>query len=139
MSQLATEPSFLSLSSTNPLFVTDAVFPAAGFLSLAITAAAQVYQESPEPPQITGFSLRNVSIKSTLRIPEDDHGIEIVSSMELTNISTEWSSFLVSSVVRDSYEWTEHCTGLIKVEINRHDEIAKIDTNMDARVVNVQT
>ncbi|KAK2764515.1 Type I Iterative PKS [Arachnomyces sp. PD_36] len=116
--------------------IPNAIFPAAGYLCMAVIAASQSYNEFPEPLQITGFSLRNVAIKSAMKIPEDDYGIEIVLSMELADIATAkspaWSSFSLSSVVRDSNEWTEHCTGLIKVEISKPEEVRNMNISIES-------
>ncbi|KAI1398297.1 polyketide synthase [Hypoxylon fuscum] len=118
------------------------VFPAAGYLTMAMVAASEAYHEFPEALGITGYSLRNVAIKSALIIPEDDYGIEIILSMELVDTATAktpaWSSFSVSSVVRDSNEWTEHCTGLVKVEIAEPEESTRMSTVMDARTVDAR-
>ncbi|RYP13322.1 hypothetical protein DL765_006912 [Monosporascus sp. GIB2] len=89
-------------------------------ICLAIVAASEAYYWFPEPLRITGYSLRNVAIKTALKIPEDDYGVDIILSMELVDTATAklptWSSFSVSSVVRDSNEWTEHCAGFVKVK-----------------------
>ncbi|KAK0671960.1 putative polyketide synthase [Cercophora samala] len=103
--------------------IPDAVFPAAGFIAMGIEAATQVYRELPKAQEITGYSLRKVDIETALRLPEDDGGVDIILSLELADTdatvkSPGWSRFTVSSVARDSEEWTEHCTGLVKVEIS---------------------
>ncbi len=99
----------------------DVVFPAAGYIAIAVEAASRIHHEFPAPvPRIAGYSLRNVSIKSSLRIPEDDYGVEVMTSMELVDVATAqspaWATFSISSVTRESEEWTEHCTGLVRVE-----------------------
>ena len=92
---------------------------------MAVEAAARVYNEVPEPLKIKGFSLRNVAIKKSLMIPEDDYGIEILTSMELVDAtvakSPAWATFSISSVGRETNEWTEHSTGLVKVEVADED------------------
>ena len=99
----------------------DIVLPASGFVVMAIEAASRIHHEFPTPVPITGYSLRNLSIKSSLQIPEDDYGVEVMTSMELVDVATAlspaWATFSVSSIARGPEEWTEHCTGLIKVEI----------------------
>ena len=88
---------------------------------MAIEAAARVYNEFPEPIKIKGFSLRDVAIKKSLMIPEDDYGVEVLTSMELVDAATAkspaWATFSISSVGRETNEWTEHSTGLVKVEV----------------------
>jgi NADPH:quinone reductase-like Zn-dependent oxidoreductase/SAM-dependent methyltransferase len=109
---------------------------------MALVAASQVYEENQEPLQISGYSLRNVNIKTALRIPEDDFGVEVVLSMELSDDATaqspEWACFSVSSVARSSEEWNEHCTGLVKVEVAQHLGFSKIGTTVDSRTANAR-
>ena len=104
---------------------------------MAIAAASSVYQELPEPLKITGYSLRNLDIKTALRLLEDDHGVEITFSMELVDTATArspaWARFAISSVARDWNEWTEHCTGLVKVEVCKPAERTKMSTDWDSR------
>ncbi|KAF4633197.1 hypothetical protein G7Y89_g4929 [Cudoniella acicularis] len=118
------------------------LFPGAAHIINAMVAAEASYREFPDALPITGYTLRNVSIKKTLIVPEDHHGIEIVLSMELEDTATAkspgWASFSVSSVVRDSAQWTEHCTGHVRVEVSALDPAAPIDMAMDARPVDPQ-
>lgn len=89
---------------------------------MAIEAMTRIYNEFPETVTIKGFSLQNVSIKKSLKIPEDDYGVEVLTSMEvdetLTAHSPTWVSFSISSVGRETEEWLEHCTGFVKIEVN---------------------
>ncbi|KAK4194563.1 hypothetical protein QBC40DRAFT_319083 [Triangularia verruculosa] len=105
----------------------DAVLPAAGYLAMAIEAAARIHNESPSAPPICGFVLADVSIKKSLTIPEDDYGIEVLTSLELVEAgaasSPAWATFSVSSVGRESEEWMEHCTGRIKVALQGSDDV----------------
>ena len=121
----------------------DPVFPAAGFMAMAMVAASQAYDEFEEPLQITGYSLRNVAIKTALKIPEDDYGVEVMLSIELEDTATSkspaWASFSVSSVTRGSDDqWTEHCTGLVKVEVSEPEELDKMSTVMDSRTLHAR-
>ncbi|KAL8644326.1 MAG: hypothetical protein Q9226_007822, partial [Calogaya cf. arnoldii] len=98
------------------------VLPGAGYIAMAIEAAARIHNEFPEVPQIKGFSLRDVSISKSLTIPEDDYGVEVLTSMELVEAATgkspAWATFSISSVGRESNEWSEHSKGLVKVEVS---------------------
>lgn len=117
--------------------------PGAAHIVMAMVAAEQAYLEYPDALPITGLTMRNVSIKKTLVVPEDDHGIEIVLSLELEDGATAktpgWGQFSISSVVRNTDQWTEHCSGRIKVEVADFEGAIPIDTNMDGRAVNAQT
>lgn len=116
--------------------------PGAAHIVMAMLAAEQAYSNFPDALPITGLTLRNVSIKKTLVVPEDDHGIEIVLAMELEDGATAkapgWASFSIASVVRDSDQWTQHCSGLVKVEVSAFEQAPVIDTTMDGRAVDAQ-
>ena len=121
--------------------IPDVIFPAAGYICMAIAAASQIYEEFPGALPVEGYSLRNVNIKTALKIPEDQHGIETILSMELVDTATAkapvWSSFSVSSIARDSEKWTQHCTGLIKPDISTEPlNVDKISTPTESRAVN---
>jgi NADPH:quinone reductase-like Zn-dependent oxidoreductase/SAM-dependent methyltransferase/NADP-dependent 3-hydroxy acid dehydrogenase YdfG len=94
-------------------------------MAMAVEAATRIYNEFPEPLMIKGFSLRNVAIKKSLTIPDDDYGVEVLTSMELVDTATAtspaWATFSISSVGRETNEWSEHSTGLIKVELEAVD------------------
>ncbi|KAK3484769.1 uncharacterized protein B0T23DRAFT_54184 [Neurospora hispaniola] len=101
--------------------VPDAVLPGAAYIAMAVEAASRIYDEFAKPFEVKGFSLRDVVIKKSLVIPEDDYGVEILTSMELVDLATAqspaWATFSISSVGRETNEWTEHCTGRVKVVI----------------------
>ncbi|KAB8235179.1 type I polyketide synthase [Aspergillus alliaceus] len=123
----------------------DAVFPAAGFICMAVEAASRIYYDAfEEPLQITGYTFRNVNIKSALRIPEDDDGIEIIFNMGPVDVTTpnspSWVSYTISSVARDSNEWTEHCSGLVKVEVSTSLILkGRLNTDLDTRFPDVRS
>lgn len=95
---------------------------------MAVEAATRVHNEFPEPSQIKGFSLRDVTITKSLTIPEDDYGVEVLTSMELVEAATAespmWATFSISSVGRENNEWSEHSKGLVRVEVVDTDDIA---------------
>ncbi|XP_044721528.1 polyketide synthase dehydratase domain-containing protein [Hirsutella rhossiliensis] len=101
--------------------VPDAVLPGAGYIAMAVEAASRVYDEFPEPLTIKGFCLRDVAIKKSLVIPEDDYGVEVLTSMELADVATAqspaWATFSISSVGRETNEWTEHSTGRVQIQV----------------------
>ncbi|KAF2194383.1 hypothetical protein K469DRAFT_744342 [Zopfia rhizophila CBS 207.26] len=117
--------------------------PGAAHIVMAMLAAEQAYNEFPDALPITGITLRNVSIKKTIVVPEDDQGVEIILSMELEDGATAkspgWATFSISSVVRDTEQWTEHCSGLAKVEVSAFEQATPIDTTMDGRAVDAET
>lgn len=105
----------------------DMVLPGAGYIAMAVEAATRIHNEFPEPSQIKGFSLRDVTISKSLTIPEDDYGVEVLTSMELVEAATArspaWATFSISSVGRENDEWREHSKGLVKVEVIDTDDI----------------
>ncbi|RYP70067.1 hypothetical protein DL771_005684 [Monosporascus sp. 5C6A] len=117
----------------------DAVFPAAGYVAMTIEVASRAHQEFVDAPPTVGTSLRNVSINSALRIPEDDYGVEILITLDLADAATAtlpaWANFSISSVSRNSDVWTEHCHGAVRVHVSSDREYAVMSTSMDARTL----
>lgn len=90
----------------------EAVFPAAGHMSLAIEAVRQVSET--QGINVTGVKFRDVAIKQALTIPENDDGIEIqlrLSQLSKSTTLTAWYSFAVESI--SDGQWTVHCEGSI--------------------------
>ncbi|KAI2634451.1 hypothetical protein GGS21DRAFT_543554 [Xylaria nigripes] len=88
-----------------------ALFPAAGYLSLAIEALRQTSEISGISFQ--GFKLRDIDIKAAMVIPDDDDGLEIILNLQSpTDPTSPWYSFSVESPGDDG-EWTVHCKGRI--------------------------
>jgi len=107
--------------------VPKVIFPAAGYLAMAIEAISQVWQEQSMAEPIIGYSFRNVAIKSTMEVPHDDIGVDVVLSMQavaLTNaiVSLRWHEFRITSVTGDQGAWIEHCSGQVCVEFAEIDE-----------------
>ncbi|KAI0417121.1 hypothetical protein F5X98DRAFT_341481 [Xylaria grammica] len=84
----------------------EAVFPAAGYLSVAIEALRQIHEI--EGLSFEGVSITDVDINTALVIPDGD-GIEIVTCLHSTN--DQDYTFTLESV--SSGEWTLHCQGKI--------------------------
>jgi acyl transferase domain-containing protein/NADPH:quinone reductase-like Zn-dependent oxidoreductase len=94
----------------------DIVFPAAGYICIAIEAAMQLVTDTGE---ISALTLREISVRSALIIPETT-GIETMTSLhtlsnEHANRSLPGYSFHVYSVSKEN-RWTEHCTGIVQME-----------------------
>ncbi|KAI4671141.1 Type I Iterative PKS [Alternaria novae-zelandiae] len=121
----------------------NVVFPAAGYMCMAMVAATQLYQATEDAQPILGHSLRNVNIKSALNIPEDQYGIEIMLSLVLDDKATAqepaWVGFSVSSVTRETEQWTEHCTGMVKVDISEHSQVETMSVASESRTVNARS
>ncbi|KAK3987689.1 hypothetical protein QBC44DRAFT_310175 [Cladorrhinum sp. PSN332] len=93
------------------------VYPAAGYVTLAIEAVKQLAESSDKP--VTGFRLRDIDVMAALVIPDDSEGIEVQTS--LREVSSQfigalgWKQFEILSVTSDN-RWTTHARGLISPE-----------------------
>ncbi|KAF5015518.1 hypothetical protein F66182_13124, partial [Fusarium sp. NRRL 66182] len=114
----------------------EAVFPAAGYFSMAIEAVTQVNELSSKPVKIDGFVLRDVSIKAALVTPDDDDGIEVMFSLR-PSIFTEaeqgqWWDFNVSSVSAAGH-WNDHVTGTIGINARQRGQTPRKIPNLPQR------
>lgn len=96
------------------------VYPAAGYLAMAMEAAAQRALMRKAGTIIEGYQFRDVVISSGLIIPETPSEVEVVISVKAYSESVRtpsnlWDEFCISSVSSDD-RWTEHCRGLISVQ-----------------------
>ncbi|KAI4130694.1 MAG: hypothetical protein LQ338_001595 [Usnochroma carphineum] len=97
----------------------EAVFPAAGYFSMACEAITQLNEVSPNPVNIQGYVLRDVSIKNALVTPDNDAGIEVLFNMRPsvhneTDTQTEWWDFNVSSISEEGTR-KDHMAGSISI------------------------
>jgi acyl transferase domain-containing protein len=96
------------------------VLPGAAYITMAIEAVSQLHQEADDALPIKSFKLRQVAINSALRVEDSELGVETVLDMErlpLTNAAamSQWYKFSIGSMVPNSNEWTQHCTGTVSV------------------------
>ncbi|KAL9616313.1 MAG: hypothetical protein Q9160_008808 [Pyrenula sp. 1 TL-2023] len=96
----------------------NVVWPAAGYLVMAIEAAHQ--RAVDKDVKIRSYILREVNIGQALVIGDDDGDVEIVTRLSpylesVKQPSDTWDEFCVASVTQ-SGQWAEHCRGLISVE-----------------------
>ncbi|KAI0896476.1 putative polyketide synthase [Annulohypoxylon nitens] len=87
------------------------VFPAAGYMAMAIQAMIQLDQDRRPDLVIKGYRLRNVSFKKSLTLLKDSRGIETVLNFKSSDENEKYE-FCVFSVSNEG-EWQEHCTGSI--------------------------
>lgn len=97
----------------------EAVFPAAGYFSMACEAITQLNELSLNPVKIQGYVLRDVSIKNALVTPDDDAGIEVLFNIRPsvhneTDSQTAWWEFSVSSVSGEGIR-KDHMAGSISI------------------------
>ncbi|KAL8656993.1 MAG: hypothetical protein Q9226_002364 [Calogaya cf. arnoldii] len=108
------------------------IFPAAGYLAMAVEAMSQHHHDEDGAPPIKGFSFRSVAINSTLAVPDDEFGVETILNLQATTLtnskaSEKWHEFKISSLQSDV--WTEHCQGMIctETEARRQDSDFFVD------------
>lgn len=87
---------------------------------MAIEAVSQLHYEAEDASPIKSFQLRQVAINSALRVEDTELGVETVLNMErlpLTNaaVMSQWYKFSMGSILPNSNEWTQHCTGTVSV------------------------
>ncbi|KAK0620712.1 hypothetical protein B0T14DRAFT_432757 [Immersiella caudata] len=95
------------------------VYPAAGFVAMAIEGMAFLSSRKHAGRDIVGYELRDVDILNALLVPETNEGIEVQLQLRPCNkkdISTlGWTEFQVQSVTTEN-KWTDHCQGIISVQ-----------------------
>lgn len=96
----------------------DILYPGAGMVVMAIEGARQLADANEE---VLGYELRDVSITTALRVPDDDKGVEVMVQFHPRRTGTKAApsaslyEFAVSSWSADSKQWTAHCRGLVSV------------------------
>ena len=90
------------------------VYPAAGFVSMAIEAARQTTISNDQ--SVAGFELRDVDVLLALIIPDTPDGIEVQLSLRRCSENSlngeKWREFEIISIDQDR-AWKRHCKGLI--------------------------
>lgn len=97
----------------------EAVFPAAGYFSMAIEAITQLNEMSNNPVHIESYVLRDVSIKKALVTPDNDDGIEVMFNIRPSvhsDLDSEivWWDFSVSSIGEDNVK-KDHMAGTVSI------------------------
>lgn len=103
------------------------VFPAAGFITMAIQAARQYSRMTTPNARVESVLLRNISINKALVLPEDGPDTEVSLSLRpqartARESSAIWNEFRIFTVGSDN-RWTEHCRGLVRVETEVVDDL----------------
>lgn len=93
------------------------IFPAAGYLTMAIEAAIRL---DTSPKEIKQILLRDVAIKSALTVSDKEMGTEVLLEMQPVSTSAKrtsdtWHRFIINSYSENG-RVNEHCYGLIAVE-----------------------
>ena len=95
------------------------VFPAAGYLAMALEAVAQIRElDRDYVPDTTSYEIRNLTLVAPLTIPENVQGVEVLLTLSPTLLSGSSSyktrhSFRVSSLnqLNGESQFVEHALG----------------------------
>ncbi|KAH8692502.1 polyketide synthase [Phaeosphaeriaceae sp. PMI808] len=115
----------------------EAVFPAAGYLSMAMEAVTQINGMAEKPSEINSYVFRDIAIHQALVTPDDDNGIEVLLNMRPSRLGTDegdkqWWEFNVSSVSSEGHR-KNHMAGCISININSCRAVAKNVPNLPQR------
>lgn len=115
----------------------EAVFPAAGYFSMAMEAITQINEISSSPVPIESYVLRDVSIKTALVTPDDDDGIEVIFTMRPSIHSenyakTQWWEFGCSSISMDGQR-KDHISGSIGINARDRGQKSRQVPNLPQR------
>ncbi|KAH8671737.1 putative polyketide synthase [Xylariales sp. PMI_506] len=104
-----------------------AVFPAAGYMTMAIQALAQVHDGSPVPAR--GYNLKGITFKRALFFPKDAREVEVMLTFRHLD-SDDSYDFAISSFSAQG-KWLDHCTG----NISRTEDTAFGDSGDEQRLL----
>ncbi|KAL8717879.1 MAG: hypothetical protein Q9181_008266, partial [Wetmoreana brouardii] len=95
------------------------VYPAAGFVAMAVEASTQRSRLDHRDDSITDYRLRDIFIGKPLMIPNNAEGVETQFVLRPYNRSAlkssdAWDEFRLFSHTK-SNGWSEHCRGLISL------------------------
>ena len=111
------------------------VYPAAGYVVMAIEASSQQASTKRTLSRTTGYILREITFGAALIIDEQSDSEVILSMRPYTDSiqtrSGTWDEFTILSVTDDN-RWTEHCRGLISVQ-NADESIDLIASSAQTR------
>lgn len=109
------------------------IYPGVGYLAAVIEASRQI----ADPAQtITGYRMRDISLKRALVVPETKEGVEIALSLTRKDEaslqgSSIWKRFAITSYDPLADDWVEHCTGYIAIDYATPD--GPIDAGREGR------
>ena len=96
------------------------VFPAAGYIAMAIEAKKQISLDRRPTNSIRKYMLKDIAFSKILEVPNSSNGIEIILSLRHSVGNTNWDAlsweeFRVCSISLEGVT-NEHCRGHIMVE-----------------------
>ncbi|GAB1197710.1 hypothetical protein APSETT444_007013 [Aspergillus pseudonomiae] len=89
---------------------------------MAVDGLSQIYNRNPDTSGLS-YVLRDVDLAQALILPaEGDEGVDLRLTIHAADQKSlgvrEWQRFSVYSIVGDTNDWTEHCTGLIRMQVD---------------------
>jgi acyl transferase domain-containing protein/NADPH:quinone reductase-like Zn-dependent oxidoreductase/SAM-dependent methyltransferase len=102
-----------------------AIFPAAGYMTMAIQGLAQMHDGSPVPAR--GYHLKRITFKRALFLPKDAREVEIMLTFRHLDSDNSYD-FAISSFSVQS-KWLDNCTG----NISRREDEAFADSGDEQR------
>nr|URN71259.1 alternapyrone polyketide synthase [Menisporopsis theobromae] len=98
----------------------DILYPGAGILIMAIEAAKELASEH-ENEEVAGYELRDVSISTALRVPDDsEKGTEVLVTLHARRTGTKaapdgrlWEFAVTSRPEGEDCDWSVHARGLV--------------------------
>ncbi|KAL1888583.1 Type I Iterative PKS [Sporothrix stenoceras] len=131
------------------------VYPAAGYISMAIEAVRQVSLAKSDAGVIETYELRDVSLGQALIVPEDTGEVEALISLRpqtesAMDNSTVWHEFFVYSCTSSATSstamgapindtWAEHCRGRIAVRWKEDDSTNQTNKVTDHETLRAET
>lgn len=118
------------------------VFPAAGYICLAIEAIRQFSrtEDGNGGRAISRYRLRDTDFMQALLVPSNSDGIEIQTLLRPTSEkdlgSRGWKHFEVWTVTADN-RWTQHAKGLVSVELDKALAPEAVEPTLEGRVSRV--
>ena len=112
------------------------VYPAAGYVAMAIEASLQWSRLKGRNEQISSYRLREVNIGKPLLIPDNAEGVETTFSLRpysrsAQGVSNVWAEFRIFSYSKTE-SWTEICRGLIAVDYD--ERISEVEGDRETRL-----
>lgn len=115
------------------------VFPAAGYVCLAIEAIRQLsrMEDGDGDKSISGYRLREVDFMQALLVPNTSDGIEIQTLLRNAGNrdigARGWKHFEVWTVTAEN-RWTQHAKGLVSVEFGNAQAGDAVEPALQGRV-----
>ncbi|KAH8177899.1 KR domain-containing protein [Sarocladium implicatum] len=101
------------------------VFPAAGYIAMALQAAREATSTQTPEARIDRFVLRNISMSQALVLENGKSDLEVSLSLRPQAVSARkssklWKEFRIFTTDAGDV-WTEHCRGLVQVVVHSGD------------------